>query len=369
MTMRLCSSTFLAVAVLASLSACPAEPPNPSDTRQPYVDDWQTEATLPAAQFRKLSIGDRIASDNFANRGDIEVRYEAGIDSITVEMQRFTVASSPEAADEAFAKMHYWGYDLSSPEQPSDDNVEDSCENPEVDTCYVRAYYDGLFQPLRDGANFRVTIPAGWDGNLELTTSDNLEEGIESYPDRSDILVDGVRGNLTVDMDSGNIQVKMDPTVDHFAGCAMNDACVMEGFAMGCGCSEPTNISIANKNGQASNMTVDVSNADHWYFLSLDNRGTFSSSDDFICTATIDCESFPDCLLEEDDLTLENKQRADINFPGEPAISGAGIRVQLISESCANIEYVEGPDDYESDDLPQEKRGDLRVCVGCLENL
>jgi hypothetical protein len=369
MTMRLLPPAFLAVAAIVSLTACPQ--PTEPDASRPFVDDWEEVASLPAAQFTLLSVGDRLASDNFSNSGDIEVRYEAGTDKITIEMQRFTVAESQAVADEAFSRMQYWGYNIVTPEAPSEENMIDSCFNPDpdaVDRCYVRVYYDGLFQPVRDGAHFRVTIPAGWDGDLELVTSDNLEEGIDTYPERGDILVDGVAGNLLVDLDSGNVDVKLDPNTDHYAGCGNNDACVEMGYIMGCGCSEPTNISIANTSGQASNITVDLGNPDAWYTMILENRGTFSSSDDFVCNATIKCSDFGDnCELDPAYTGIAYQERAEVNFPGGEAIAGAGIRVSLISESCANIKYADGPDDYDVDPLPEEKRGELLVCVGCLD--
>lgn len=368
MTKRTLHPAFLSavvISVAATSTGCP-QPDDPTDIRAPYVDEWVTEAELPAAQFTSLSIGDRLASDNFSNRGDIEVLYEAGTDVIKVEMQRFTVASSEADAQGAFDRMYYWGYNLSTPEKPSDAILLDGCDQPEQDTCYIRAYYDGQFQPVRDGANFRITVPIGWEGDLELTTSDNLEEGIESYPDRSDVTVDGLNGNLTIDLDSGNAEVRLDPNIAHYAGCGSSQTCEDMGYVMGCGCSEPTNISIANKPGQASNITVDVGSADNWYTMILENRGTFSSSDEFVCNATIDCGSFDECVIDPDYAALESQERAEVNFPGMPAIEGAGIRLSLVSEACANIEYVNGPEDYDSESMPEEKRGELRACVGCL---
>lgn len=369
MTKRTLSPAILlaVISVVATSTGCPNGPDDSSENRKPYVDDWQVEAELPAAQLLALSIGDRITSDNFANRGNVEVIYETGTDVITVEMQRFTVASSEEDAQAAFEKMHYWGYNLATPEKPSDDIALDACDQPDQDTCYIRAYYDGLFQPVRDGANFRITIPAGWEGDIDITTSDNLEEGIDSYPDRSDVSVMGLNGNLNVDLDSGNVQVRLDPNIDHYAGCASNDACVMMGYPMGCGCSEPTNVTVENASGQASNITVDVSTADKWYYVHLENAGMFSANSEFICEATIDCDSFADCAIDPDYANVPTQERAEINYPGMPAVEGAGIRIKLVSQECANIKYVEGPDDFEVEELPEEKRGELRVCVGCLQ--
>lgn len=356
---------LLVTSVVATSTGC--TPPDPVTESAPFVDEWQVEATLPAATFLNLYVGDRLTSDNFANRGNIEIIYEAGATEITIEMQRFTVAKTEADAQEAFDKMHYWGYNLATPEKPSDAIIPDACDQPDHDTCYIRAYYDGLFQPVRDGANFRITIPAGWEGDLALTTEDNLEEGIETYPDRSDIRVDGLNGNIAVDLDSGNVEVKLDPNIKHYAGCSANDDCEAMGYIVGCGCSEPTNVSIANKTGHASNITVDVANADNWYTMVLENRGMFSSSDEFVCNATVDCDSFPECVIDPDYAMVEAREDVEVNYPGMPAVEGAGIRISLVSEACANIKYVEGPGDYDADVMPEEKRGELRVCAGCLE--
>lgn len=368
MTTRLLSLSLL-VAASTLATACQPEPPSGSDDRKPYVDDWKVELSGPAAQITQLSIGDRIASDNFANRGDIEVIYSETTDQITIEMQRFTIAKNDADADAAFDRMKFWAYDISSPSAPEPDDAADACWATDVTGCYVRNYYEGQLQPVRDGANFRVTIPRGWDGDLSLTTSDNLIDGVETYPDRGNIIVNGLAGNLAVDLDSGNVQVRMDPNTDHFAGCSSNDTCVEMGFPMGCGCSEPTNVSIANANGQSSNITVDVGNPDAWYTMILENRGTFSSGDDFVCTASIECSAFNECLIDPDFADIPYQERADVNFPGDPAIAGAGIRIALVSEACSNIAYSEGPDDYDAESFPLEKRGDIDVCVGCLADL
>ncbi|MFO7564152.1 MAG: hypothetical protein R6X02_16015 [Enhygromyxa sp.] len=369
MTTRLLSLPLLVVAATSLACVNQDDGPDVGEGREPYIDSWRVEASGPASQVTSLQIGNRLTSNNFANRGNIEVRYESGIDQITIEMQRFTVAKTQADADAAFGRMHLWAYDIASPKPPTADDATKACWAEGVTRCYVRNYYEGQLQPVRDGVNFRVTIPAGWNGNLVLTTQDNLGEGIDSYPDRSDIIVDGVAGNLTVNMDSGNVAVRMDPNTKHFASCPSNDTCVEEGYAMGCGCSEPTNISIANQTGQSSDITVDVGNPDAWYTMLLENRGSFSASDDFVCTATIDCGPFETCEIDSDYASLEFHERAEVNYPGEPAISGAGMRIALVSESCSNITYVNGPEDYEIDEFPADKRGDLHVCVGCLNDL
>lgn len=375
MTMRLPSFPLFAVTALSFAAVCANGcigddgGGSVGDDCEPYVDKWQMEMSGPAAQMTSLTIGGRLSNNNFANRGNIEIRYVNGTDQITIEMQRFTIAKNQEDADAAFGRMKLWAYDITTPKPPTAMDDGKKCWAEGISRCFVRNYYEGQLQPVRDGVNFRVTIPTGWEGNLQLTTTDNLGEGIDSYPDRSDILVDGLAGNLTVDLDSGNVQIRMDPNTKHFARCPNNDTCIEEGYVMGCGCSEPTNVSIANRNGQSSDITVDVGNPDHWYTMLLENRGTFSASDDFVCTATIDCSPYDVCEIEPDFASVEYQERAEINYPGDPAIRGAGMRISLVSESCANIVYVDGPQDYEADEFPADKRGDLRVCVGCLSDL
>lgn len=359
---------FLLLACSALLfTGCSDDGTGIGEGNQPYVDSWETVLDGPAAAIEFLSIGDRQTSDNFANRGDIEVNYVEGTDKITVEMQRFTIAKSQDIADENFAKLEPWRYNISAPEAPAPDMDPEACFAEEQTGCYVRVYYDGQIQPIRDGANFRVTLPVGWEGDLELVTEDNINEGIETYPDRSDVSVMGLNGNLAVDLDSGNVQVKVDPNIDHYAGCSGSADCEAANFdPMSCGCTEPTNIDISNNTGQASNITVDVSDASNWYTAKLVNEGMFSSSDDFVCNATIDCAPFADCGIDPDYANLDHEERAEINYPGEPAIAGGGIRVTLASDDCDNILYVNDENDYDSENLPEEKRGELLMCVGCL---
>jgi hypothetical protein len=368
MTKRLLPLTLFAAATM--LMACEnGTTSTQPGTRAAYADDWRMEVSGPAAGVTRLVVGGRTTKDNFANRGDIEVRYVAGTDQITVEMQRFTIANKAEDAEAAFGRMHMWAYNIASPAAPKDSDAERACFSEGQATCFIRNYYEGQLQPARDGVNFRVTIPAGWPGKLELVTEDNLQEGIETYPSRGDVLVDGLSGSLAVSLDSGNVQVRMDPNTAHYAGCASNDACISMDHAPGCGCTEPTNVTIANRPGQASDITVDVANPNAWYTMVLENRGSFSAGSDFICDATIQCSAFEDCAIDPDYASLAYQERAEVNYPGEPAIEGAGMRIALTSESCADIVYAEGPDDYDADSFPDDHRGDIMVCVGCLQNL
>ncbi|NVB37119.1 purine-nucleoside phosphorylase [Pseudenhygromyxa sp. WMMC2535] len=365
MTKRLLPFLLLACTAV-TLNACSDDGSEIGDGLEIFIDDWEEVLRGPADSVETLSIGDQLTSDNFANRGDIEVTYVEGATEIVVEMQRFTVAKSQGQADEAFGRMAAWTYDISSPSKPDPTMDEALCFAEETEDCYVRTYYDGQIQPTRDGANFRVSIPVGWDGDLVLVTEDNLGQG--NYPDRSDVSVMGLAGNLEVTLDSGNVAVKLDPSMQHYAGCGSNDACEEMDHAPDCGCTEPTNIVVENEAGQSSNVTVDLADPDKWYTVQLENKGEFSASDDFICTATIDCSAFADCLIDPDFENVDYKQWAEINYPGEPAIAGAGLRIDVASENCENVEFVDDPTGFDIENgVPEiEKRGDLNVCVNCL---
>ncbi|MFV8751793.1 purine-nucleoside phosphorylase [Nannocystaceae bacterium ST9] len=369
---------------LALLTACPTEPPNSNDgDREPYLDEWRVVAEGPADALKFLSIGDRLTMDNFANRGDVEVIFDAAATTVKVEMQRFTIASSQDLADAAFGRMQFWGYNSSSAAilDPMVD-ADLLCFTGENDACYIRAYYDGQNQPVRDGANFRVTLPAGWNGDLEIVTEDNLNDGVETYPDRSDVTVTGLTGTLLVDLDSGNVKVKVDEAIQHYAGCASNDICEsgdpdamppVGPFDPACGCTDPTFVTIENSTGRSSNITIDVPTTSsvtgepRWYDIRLENEGMFSGSSEFICQATINCDEFgAGCVINPDFADLEYKEWAEVSYPGDPAIPGTGIQINATSKDCANIKFVEDPADYDIDMFPEEQRGNLTVCSGCL---
>ena len=95
------------------------------------------------------------------------------------------------------------------------------------------------------------------------------------------------------DATTEDLEVRVDPNVDHYAGCSANDACEtgdpsadppVGPFDPMCGCADPTFITVENGPGQASNITIDVPTTSHvteagrWYDVRLENTGDFSSS-------------------------------------------------------------------------------------------
>lgn len=313
---------------------------------------------LPAAEFSRLIVGGRLTDDNFANRGDIEILHVEGSTQIVVELQRFTFASSAEQAEEAFARMSLWAYGLDAVERPSEAIAGDACGFGESDSCQLRTYYDGLFQPVRDGANIRVTLPRGWTGELELVTEDNVADG--DYSDRGDVLVDGLAGRLQVELDSGRARVQLDSSYEQYPGCPANDSCIEAGMAPGCGCSDFGHVRIEARNGQAADILVDVP-SQNYYTATLRND---DPQLELGCSVVIDCAAFPDCTLDPDFEDAVAQKRAAINDPGPPAAAGTGIHVNLHSGACAMIDHAEAPSDWVEGESV-EVRGSIRLCSGC----
>jgi hypothetical protein len=83
------------------------------------------------------------------------------------------------------------------------------------------------------------------------------------------------------------------------------------------------------------------------------------------CVVAIDCDDFGDCEVDPDTVAEPALVRAAINHPGDPAWSGAGIRVDLHTGACAEIEHADQPSDW-FDGPATELRGNIRLCSGCL---
>src|SRR5687767_1919209 len=105
---------LLALALGAGCEDCD---PDPATSPLPFRDDWRTEVDLPfpygsAADpgITALAIGGLVHDHNFANHGDVIVRFTGPPDRITVEMRRFTMAASEDEALSQIAGMSLWAY-------------------------------------------------------------------------------------------------------------------------------------------------------------------------------------------------------------------------------------------------------------------
>lgn len=322
---------------------------------RPFRDAWREELVLPADGLRRLILGGVAVADNFSNRSDIEVRYVADSSEIVVELQRFTVARDEQDAEAAFARMSLWAFSLEQAQRPDASIAPLACDVSGVELCQIRNYYEGQLQPVRDGVNLRVSLPAGWDGALELATEDNLVES--DYPDRGDVRVDGLAGPLTVTLDSGRVALRLADDIGPFPGCALEQECVAGGLAPDCGCSEFAQIEITARVDAAASITVDVP-ANSSYVATLETDVMAAALG---CELELDCASFTTCVADESPGLV----RAWINRPGPPALADAGIRIDLRAGRCASIDHADQPLDRLAGPA-SELRGDLRLCSGCL---
>ena len=334
--------------------------------RQPFDDAWREELVLPAAAFDRLIVGGTRTGDNFDNQGDLEVRAVEGVDTITVELRRFTVATNLHDAELSLTRMHLWAYALAEPTTPRPELDVDACATTQARFCHLRAWYDGPLQPVRDGADIRVTVPAGWPGALELETRDNLGE--TGFPQRSDVTVDGHAGDLSARLGSGRAQIRLAREFPHYPGCALESECVAAGFNPDCGCEGFARIDVRAHEGEAADITVDApasltSFAVLHEFLPPEDPEPWPG-----CAVEIACEDFDACALDPATASTPATARAAINYPAgvDPRGPELGVGITVVSHDCRTVEVADGLGDWVYGPS-SERRGNLRLCSGCLD--
>lgn len=331
------------------------------------------------AGVRSITIGGS-DPENWTNRGDVEVFLTGPDNEITVEMRRFTSADSETQASENYANMSLWAFATSGVGKPGDQEPETNCTTNGVwlDNCQIRVYYDGLQQPIRDGADLRVTLPASYDGEIVINTSDNIEDS--QYVDRSDVTVKGLRGNAEITVDSGNVNVFMardalpgeticDPaTIDACVNWTDPDTMEADPWSIDCPCTDYGSLLIASRASQSSNITVDIPGG-LWATANSNNKQpgltTISTP---TCTAETACDGL-DCRDDQYEESQPWRRRTEFNDPGgdnSSAVEAGGYNMILTSESCSNVDFHPTPESFE-DEPEVEKRGDLLVCNGCLD--
>lgn len=378
--MKHLTSALLLVAT-GLLSACPPPPPDGNKEVMPIETDWEKVVDalpFPLDGINTLTIGRKEFNENFANRGHIEVLFDHDDETITIEMRKYVFGDEIDAyGDEAagtkgnFDRMSLWAFVGSgNPSKPSDNSAEDDCtKDVWKDGCQVLVYYDGQSQPQRSGADFRVHLPKGYRGNLFLNTEDNSEE--TSYPRRGNIKVDGFCSNGDFRLEAGRAEVKMCEALSPTPACDSADVATCDGWPDGsgteawakeCPCGGGDlfgSLRIEAPQPWAANITVDIP-ADVWLNATLQNT---SMSKPHPCKPEIEC---PDgkCVLDPTD---EYAPTAEFNYPSEAAPQGAGYNLTVVSGGCTEIPYVDTPDQWSADgEPPQELRGNLKVCTGCL---
>lgn len=360
----------------------------PFEGNQPVEDEWTLEVDQPfdPATVQSLIVGGIEHADNFANRGDVVVRY-ADIDRITVEMRRFTSASDATGAQADFGRLSLWAYETGgNPAPPSQMDADDACVDPSGQTpwrdgCQIRVYYDGLTQLARSGADFRVTLPQAFTGDLELGTEDN--DADPDYQDRATVCVEGLAGSADVEFGAGEAFVSLAADLNPFPLCSADDisACEQAGWQSGCPClalqGVGNNLIARGGDGQASDVTVDVPE-ELWGRYSLSNSADGmelgnETDPGALCVATVSAGS--GTLVPSDTTDLTQAPWLNDGLLNQPpnGVQGAGYGITLQSDRCEVVLGTERPGDFvgpgNSELQDATERGNLSICAGCLRTV
>lgn len=369
----------------------------------PWRDEWRTAIDQPfpvvddegRLVIGTLQIGGLEEHRNFANRGDVIVRY-ADTPNLTVEVRRFTMASNAASAEEDFDALRILAYvGSSTPSDPENPDSYEDCRDPSGttpwrDDCHIRIYYTGQSQRVRSGADLRVTLPRGWAGELEVTTEDN--DADSDYHDRSHVCVEGLAGDADIALGSGSAFVILADDVRESPQCPASDveACATAAWdPVACPCLSGSNpfgfgsTKVASHAGRAADMVVDL--PPHlWSSVYSTNAGASqmtapgtnacAEGEGACCEATVE-PSVGAFDIDEVTVGEEHTRRpwvikGDVNYPGVEAIRGGGYGVRLESAECQAVSATDDPEDFvgvgNGADQPTSERGNLTVCSGCL---
>lgn len=373
----------LCLATSVCLTACSADG---EERFIPFRDGWVTEldgipfphlADDGTALITTLTIGGEGDGENFYNRGDIIVEYDASHNGgpgqpgqITVELRRFTGASDEGAAGDDFDALNLWAYADPSPQKPSDSDASLDCSETWQEGCHIRIWYDGIDQPIRSGADIRVTLPADYTQPITVVTEDNDQDS--NYLNRGNVCIRDLAGSADVTIGNGLAFASLASDIAPAPTCSPSqiEACETyeddEGnpapWDPACGCDTFGTLNVSTRGSAAADMEVDIP-ATLWSSLFGQNQDTARRTD---CTADADVANATDLVPPSGPWEF-NKET---NRPGDSAPEGAGYAVNLTAAACAPVSFTENPGDFigedaDPDDQESERRGNLTVCNDC----
>lgn len=385
------SGPVLALSALSALAGCNGGS-GTSDTSgiggeaKPFREEYKEvlRKSFPLSgdgAIKTLTIGKRVgaaAMANFANRGDVEVLFDLDTEEIAIEMRRYAFQADQTEADETFAKMSLWTYvNGSAPKKPDDMDPADDCSASAtwLDGCYVLVYYDGLSQPVRVGADFKVHLPKAYRQSVVVNTEDNIEEG--NYKLRGDVKLMDLCGSADVALSSGKADVRFCRELAPGPTCTAQQIQQCDDFQVDmmpapwdktCPCTTFGKLNVEAKDPYAGSITIDIPFASVWSTMTLrnDKSGQTTQDEDLYCTASVD--NCPTCTVEQSADTPW-KASVELNYPGFTAPKGAGYAITAVSAGCEEVFYVDGPDDFDPEGVESpksEERGNILVCDGCL---
>lgn len=352
-----------------------------SAVRQPFQDEWRLEVQVPYPPegIDVLRIGGRLTRNNFANRGDVIVRFDDETDLISIELRRFTVSTSEDLAQADFRNTVLW---LSSGElvRPVAVDPADDCHVEWRSGCAIRVAYDGLSQLTRLGADIRVTLPSRFRGELHVITEDTVAD--DDYLRRGDVCIESLNGSATVELGSGRAFVALADDVTPTPECAPQDVAACEAWtevddegievaaawAPECPCLAQSvpfgELSVRTHDGDAAELTAQIPEG-LWASIDAINEGEVLPRMPLHCAAKVDVPGF---VSDDDEQPLWRS--GTVGFPGPPADARGGYAVSLSSSRCREVSFTESPADFggEDDGLHQSfaTRGRVEVCTNCL---
>jgi hypothetical protein len=386
---RLSSILVLGLATLAL--ACEGGKNNDDDggtssRLQPFRDTWRQEAEIPFRylddngnpQITLVRIGGRKYQDNFANRGDIVVEFEEGRNSIKIEMRRFTMALSRDAADDDFAALSLWSYNQqqTSPRKPGDMDQERRCDTASawMDDCAIRVYYDGQSQIARAGADLRVTLPASYKHAIRVVTED--ADGDDDYINRGTVCVRNLPGSAEVELANGIASVILADDIQPIPICtpAQLEACETwqhededAPWHPDCDCIQQTqsswgSVKVESRDGAAADITIDTP-AHLWMNITARNEGPHQVAGESHCRATVDLPDF--------DGVYDFPWQATGNTPPPSSFASGGYGTIAISKDCSPVVYTASPEEFVGHGMGNMQdvdplRGDIVICSNCI---
>lgn len=324
--------------------------PPPTGQDRPFRDEWRLEFSVPFPYdpeaedpgIERLQLGEGYPNLGVHNRGDVIVVFDAPDQTIELELRRFSYAGSQEAAQDNFELI---GIIAEDPEG-------NDCTKRWWDRCVATLDYAGQTQPLRDGADMRVHLPANYHHHIEIEAHDVSED--VDYPDRGDVCIEAFAGEATITLDSGAAFVTLSDVTSPAPDCTPDAlaACEDAGWDESCGC-QTGSLRVDTRELQRADVTVDMP-IGLWSTIDLTNVDTAGE----ICALDID--------LPDVELSIDTQQRVkgEVARPETAASGSIGYAVTARSLQCGEVPFVTGPSDFA--DVQTDLRGDLRVCSGCI---
>ena len=285
---------------LPLIAACKVggdDPPEGQAESFVALSDWEqvVSTKFDVNAIGNLTIGGDVVAENFLNRGDVEV-YFTESSNIRVLFQRVAVAESQERAEELLGRIQFWAYSQDPPKGTVLPDESKRCGDQWREGCQIRMRFDGQSQAKGTGANYRVYLPRGWQGTLNIRTNDNLYDP-DFYPDRGDIKVFQYTGSLNLIGESGVVDVVRDPEAPAVLSCSkqeISDCIANQWDSAMCVCQD---FAVAKITMQGSgDVRVNLNDSNILAAASIRNSDSSLGPDsEYRCTAQIHCDDFAAC--------------------------------------------------------------------------